>query len=228
MEQAIVHAAQLFQRHVHQQHSRNHTTLGPFHEPPQQPFRHRQQQEQQHRDANTAITFIVYQDRNLDFDTFHQWFCDWEDTWITKGEFHDHNNNVYDCTENNVEAKEETRQQLGERNEVNEQQLLVDSQIYREITLAAFHPEWLYGVDDGGDHDDAIEKAQLVSLEKRSPYPTVSLVSSIVVDRAGVQATERIGEHNMELFCGGTRTLEEWNQIYAAAVKRKESSPNGP
>jgi len=85
-----------------------------------------------------------------------------------------------------------------------------------DVTLAPFHPEWKY-YDDYDDDDDVIE------LEKQSPYPTISLVSTAVIDKAGPAATEQIARNNQEILQGRTRA--EWKLIYETAVSASSSAP---
>lgn len=63
-------------------------------------------------------------------------------------------------------------------------------QIGDEITIAPFHPEWTFASDSGDI------KLEAVDFEKRSPFPTISLVKSLVIERAGEEATTRIGLNN--------------------------------
>lgn len=51
--------------------------------------------------------------------------------------------------------------------------------------MAGFHPDWRYG---GGD--------PAIDWEKRSPYPTISLV--LTAGLSGESATERIAAANAE------------------------------
>jgi hypothetical protein len=63
-------------------------------------------------------------------------------------------------------------------------------QIGDEVTIAPFHPEWAFASDT--DH----VKLEAVDFEKKSPFPTISLVKSLVIERAGEEATIRIGLNN--------------------------------
>jgi Protein of unknown function (DUF1415) len=51
--------------------------------------------------------------------------------------------------------------------------------------VAPFHPDWVFAGEP-----------QSLQYEKRSPYPTVTLVSTRVVDKAGEEATKQIGTQN--------------------------------
>jgi hypothetical protein len=71
------------------------------------------------------------------------------------------------------------------------------------VIVAPFHPNWSFAGE-----------AESLSFEKRSPYPTVTMVSAQVVDAAGEAATEQIGKHNEQVLL--SKTTEElqglWNR----------------
>jgi hypothetical protein len=87
------------------------------------------------------------------------------------------------------------------------------------ITLAPFHPDWSFAAaaadDDGGP--DAL------AFEKKSPYPTVSIVSTAAIDKAGPEATERIAENNEKTLL--EKSVSEWRQLYDRAIHFKEGGP---
>lgn len=60
-----------------------------------------------------------------------------------------------------------------------------------DVIVAPFHPDWSFA----GEPDN-------LQFEKRSPYPTVSLVSTRVVEAAGPAATEQIGIQNEKVLTG--------------------------
>jgi hypothetical protein len=68
------------------------------------------------------------------------------------------------------------------------------------VTMAGFHPRWeFYGLQDSP-----------LNYEKRSPYPTVSLVLTEGIDEAGEEATEQIAKHNKNILNSiGTQGLEQ-------------------
>lgn len=74
------------------------------------------------------------------------------------------------------------------------------------LTLAPFHPLWTYG---GSDNP--------LELEKQSPYPTVTLVSTPIVDKAGATVTARIADENERTL--SSKTLSEWKEIYHRRVR---------
>ena len=63
------------------------------------------------------------------------------------------------------------------------------------VTIAPFHPRWKFGGrgEEGGDS---------VAWEKRTPFPTVSLVRSDAIEAAGEESTSRIASHNEEVLKG--------------------------
>jgi hypothetical protein len=81
-----------------------------------------------------------------------------------------------------------------------------------QVTLAPFHPKWQYD----GDNPTALE------IEKQSPFPTISLVSTNVIDKAGPGATQKIADNNEAILL--EKTVDEWREIYQATVFR---SPQG-
>jgi hypothetical protein len=91
--------------------------------------------------------------------------------------------------------------------ELEERWSLVD-----QVTLAPFHPKWQYD----GDNPTAVQ------MEKQSPFPTISLVSTNVIDKAGPGATQKIADNNEAILL--EKTMDEWREIYQATVFR---SPRG-
>jgi hypothetical protein len=79
-----------------------------------------------------------------------------------------------------------------------------------DVTLAPFHPNWTYG-----DSDDPIV------MEKRSPYPLVSLVATRVIDQAGEAATLRIAATNEQIL--SQKTIDEWETIYNSAIGNQKT-----
>lgn len=55
-----------------------------------------------------------------------------------------------------------------------------------EVIVAPFHPDWTWTKGE----------SESLQFEKRSPYPTVSLVSTRVIDAAGEDVTRQIGVQN--------------------------------
>jgi hypothetical protein len=80
-----------------------------------------------------------------------------------------------------------------------------DNWLDDDVTLAPFHPDWSYESSDG-----------VLELEKQAPYPTVSLVSTGVIDKAGPEATNQIAEQNADTL--QQKTLEEWRSLYKKAI----------
>lgn len=77
------------------------------------------------------------------------------------------------------------------------------------ITWAPFHPHWQY--QDG---------ETILQWEKRTPHPTVSIVSTTAIEKAGSLATQSIVNQNAKIL--QAKTLEEWQSIYDSAVFQQE------
>ena len=87
------------------------------------------------------------------------------------------------------------------------------------ITIAPFHPLWEFGgdddtVDDIGEADDTDKEWEQLAYEKKSPYPTVTIVSSATIDQAGPVVTEQIAETNLNTLTSfSVDQLDEiWNE----------------
>lgn len=87
------------------------------------------------------------------------------------------------------------------------------------VIVAPFHPEWSFEGEPESLH-----------FEKRSPHPTVTLVSARVVDAAGEAATQQIGKHNEQVLL--SKTVEElrdlWNRCLEPAASDDEYTSGGP
>ena len=81
------------------------------------------------------------------------------------------------------------------------------------IIAAPFHPNWTYNSND----DDGDDDSHVLDFEKQSPYPTISLVSADIVDRAGTETTEAIGIQNEEILTG--KSYKEWEHLWSKALK---------
>lgn len=81
-----------------------------------------------------------------------------------------------------------------------------DTMIGDEITLAPFHPDWFFASEDSASKNP-------LDYEKKSPYPTISLVRTSVIMQAGEDATGRIGIHNEQTLTEvGSDRLEDLYQ----------------
>ena len=87
-----------------------------------------------------------------------------------------------------------------------------DEHIANRVTLAPFHPQWQFA-------DDAADSSS--SLEKQSPFPTITMVSTRVIERAGEAATQQIFDSNQATLA--SKTPEEWSRLYQQAVFGDES-----
>jgi hypothetical protein len=81
------------------------------------------------------------------------------------------------------------------------------------VTWAPFHPEWEFASETNSD-DEAPESEQ--SIEKQSPFPTISLVSTQTIERAGEATTNKIFESNAQTLAA--KSLAQWKQLYQQAV----------
>lgn len=87
--------------------------------------------------------------------------------------------------------------------------------IYNAVTLAGFHPDWEF---ENGDMDTGdTSSINGLDFEKKSPFPTLTLVSTETIDAAGPEATERIAQHNAQVL-QADMTLEELQKLYQQAV----------
>ena len=84
------------------------------------------------------------------------------------------------------------------------------------VTWAPFHPKWSYA---GDDDLDAQRNEDPLDLEKQSPHPTVSIVSTRVIEEAGPCATERIAFDNQRTL--SNKTMREWRDLYNEALFQK-------
>lgn len=71
-----------------------------------------------------------------------------------------------------------------------------------DIIIAPFHPNWQF---DGADTNS-------LDFEKKSPFPTVTFVSAMAVERAGEIVTEQISKHNEQVLM--EKSPEDWKAIW--------------
>jgi len=77
------------------------------------------------------------------------------------------------------------------------------------VTIAGFHPGWTFANEQS--------VADAVNYEKRAPYPTISVVLTDAIIRAGEESSEKIGKHNeLVLSKMGSLAVQEY---YAKHVK---------
>ena len=77
-----------------------------------------------------------------------------------------------------------------------------------EVTVAAFSPDWQFG-------DDTDETLSL-EFEKKSPYPTITLVSTKVIEQAGPAATEQISHQNYHTL--SQKSPSELQQLWQESI----------
>ena len=172
-------------------------------------------------DPSVAISFIVLvpmkrRTNNInsdvlpDFGNFHEFFIDLEDRLLD--ECDDYWDEV-DAADNDNEEDEES----------NDNTVLANvNSLGCEITIAAFHPKWQFNGSNEQTDGDAID------YEKRTPYPTISIVMSSVIESlmkeredgggsededsgtSSALATERIADLNEKTLCAiGRERLKE-------------------
>lgn len=86
-----------------------------------------------------------------------------------------------------------------------------ENHVANRVTLAPFHPEWRFDSDETEDP---------LNIEKASPYPTVTIVSSETIENAGEVKSAQIVEHNARIL--QSKTLTEWKAIYERVVYDKD------
>ena len=86
---------------------------------------------------------------------------------------------------------------------------------FDEVTLAPFHPDWQFQDDEPA-----------LAYEKKSPYPTISIVSRAVVDKAGKEVTSSIAGHNEDILLG--RGYENLRELYQRQVFLHPNPPHSP
>ena len=175
-------------------------------------------------DPSVAISFIILVDKASnnansspdlspapsslpDFGTFHEYFLDLEDRLL------DECDEYWDSVEEDDEEDAEAANNKGP--------------LGCEITIAPFHPRWKFGSDGGNDNHATV---QAIDYEKRTPYPTISIVKSSAIDAlmderaaqthtatndnedgpASAPVTERIADLNEKILEGlGKEKLKE-------------------
>lgn len=162
-------------------------------------------------DPSAAISFVICapynsscrDDTDVSFESFHEFFVDLEDQLL------DECDDYWD----GIDATWE--------NENDDSRANDESDIPQccKITIAAFHPNWRFnsqGTDD--------MKVSAVDYEKRTPYPTISIVMSSAIDSlvpkddhdderkesGSSVVTNRIAASNEQTLCGlGVDKLKE-------------------
>jgi hypothetical protein len=141
-------------------------------------------------DASVAISFVVLvptqQSQNVlpDFETFHEYFLDLEDRLLD--ECDEYWDTVADGEIDETEVPDGCK-----------------------LTIAAFHPDWKFNNEDESV-DDVTDSTSAIDFEKRTPYPTISIVMSSAIDAlmdqdveddASSAVTNRIAAANEETLC---------------------------
>lgn len=162
-------------------------------------------------DVNAGITFVVAireedgdgregeDDYEFQFESFYEFCTDLEDR-------------LFDEADEAHEARE-----LDDDGDEDVEEGVADILIGDEITIAPFHPDWYFATT--GDEYEVDTTAAVggggnpLDYEKKSPYPTISLVRTSGIVQAGEEATSRIGIHNEEILkdFGGKRLKKLYN-----------------
>lgn len=77
-----------------------------------------------------------------------------------------------------------------------------------EVTVAAFSPDWQFG--------DDTEETLSLEFEKKSPHPTITLVSTKVIEQAGPAATEQISDQNYDTLT--QKSPSELQQLWQESI----------
>jgi len=124
------------------------------------------------------------QEMRLSFDSFHEFFLDLEDRLLDE------------CDVYWDDAEESSADDGGfDGCDSNTDDTAIDAPIGCEITIAAFHPQWQFSApecDDGcndSENDGIVREGTIstaptapIDFEKRTPFPTISIVMSSAID----------------------------------------------
>ena len=133
-------------------------------------------------DINVGITFVIAIGNNDDNDD------DDANGGVQAFDFEDFYNFAIDLEDRMFDEADAAHEQM----EMNEDDFMpMDPLFGDKVTIAPFHPSWHFAIEgEAGENP--------LNFEKKSPFPTVSLVRTSVIVEAGEEATLRIGQHNEE------------------------------
>lgn len=185
-------------------------------------------------DPSVAISFIVLvpikrgTNSNCnalpDFGSFHEFFIDLEDRLLD--ECDDYWDFIDSTHEHDNSKSENYDEETIDKNTISNY-----NSLGCDITIAAFHPKWQF--NDGNSSNEQSDDdgdAAAIDYEKRTPYPTISIVMSSVIESllkeredgggggasddndgaASALATERIADLNEKTLCAiGVERLKE-------------------
>ena len=134
--------------------------------------------------STKPLPLILDQSRLPDFEPFHDFFLDLEDRLLEECD------DYWDIVDSEGEE--------GAENDVDQ---CTNNPVGCEITIAAFHPQWRFGSEDGGN-DGREDSIAPIDFEKRTPYPTISIVMSSAIDALMNQSTQQ-HEHEQNNNEGG-------------------------
>jgi hypothetical protein len=85
-----------------------------------------------------------------------------------------------------------------------------DDDLLSQVTLAPFHPGWMF------EDDGAAATNPSLQFEKKSPFPTVTLVWTDIIDAAGPAVSSKIAAQNEITL--GKKSVEELAAMYQQSV----------
>ena len=147
-------------------------------------------------DPKMAITFIIAvpPTMDVDVDCLDQESQNLPD--FNFAPFHDFVFDLEDRLFEEADAFAEADEKVSQLHVTDDTQLPIGDW----ITVAPFHPAWSFAGDDDSP----------VAWEKRTPFPTVSVVRSDAIEAAGEEATSRIAKHNEEVLSNmGSHALRD-------------------
>jgi hypothetical protein len=92
-----------------------------------------------------------------------------------------------------------------------------DEDVQCQVTLAPFHPGWMFEDDGTATTNPSLQ------FEKKSPYPTVTLVWTDVIDTAGPMVSSKIGAQNEITL--GRKSVAELTTLYQQCVYDDDVDP---
>ena len=93
----------------------------------------------------------------------------------------------------------------------------VEDDAQSQVTLAPFHPGWMFEDDGTAATNPSLQ------FEKKSPYPTVTLVWTDVIDKAGPLVSSKIAAQNEITL--GSKSVTELAALYQRSVYNDGEPP---
>ena len=162
-------------------------------------------------DSNSAITFVVVApNNNYASGDMDSWYQDMKSIFYFPN-FYDFATDLEDqFLDEDDRIKElhliQQRKQQGDNPSTDPPEFPT---LVEDVTVAPFHPRWEFAAEDLD-----IGEENPVNYEKRSPFPTISLVRTKAIIKAGEEATERIAQHNEQVLndLGSTVLMEMYKE----------------